>query len=329
MSRLRDSNSKTMANLALYGARFIYSRSRRLKSNRIRENYRLKWFAIFLVPAMIIYTIFWAVPILSTLSFSFTNWSGITAFSKADFVGLKNFRQMAHDPIFIQSLKNNFQYGIVMVIAVPPLSFFIAYLLDTHIPFKKFFGFLAYIPAILPTVVVMLLWRWILNAQYGLVNTFLKAVGLEQFAIGWLSNVDTALWAVTFVSIWKTVPTYTILALAGLQQIPVEYKEAAIIDGANEWQRIIHIIIPSMRSVFYTIFTLVIIDVFRVFELVYIMTEGGPGYYSTEMLLTYMYKSSFSSYMAGYGSAIATTTILIVLVITALNLKFSSRSEED
>ena len=295
----------------------------------IQERYKLKWFELFLAPALILYTIFWAVPILSTLSFSFTNWSGITPLSQADFVGLKNFKQMTTDPIFIQSLKNNFQYGIVMVLVVPPLSFMIAYLLDTHVPFKKFFGVLAYIPAILPSVVVMLLWRWILNAQYGLVNTLLRAAGLDKFAIGWLSNVETALWAVTFVSIWKTIPVYMILALAGLQQIPVEYKEAAIIDGANEWQRIIHVIIPSMRGVFYTIFTLIIIDVFRVFELVYIMTEGGPGYYSTEMLLTYMYKTSFSSYMAGYGSAIAATTIIIVLFITALNMKLSAKYDEE
>ena len=117
--------------------------------------------------------------------------------------------------------------------------------------------------------------------------------------------------------------------LAGLQQIPVEYNESAIIDGANEWQRIIHVIIPSMRGVFYTIFTLIILDVFRVFELVYIMTEGGPGYYSTEILLTYMYKTSFSSYMAGYGSAIAATTIIIVLFITALNMKLSAKHDEE
>lgn len=292
------------------------------------QKYQMKWFLIFLIPALIVYTVFWGIPILSTLSLSTTNWSGITKLSDADFVGLKNFRQMLSDPIFIQSLKNNLQYGIVMLITVLPLSFFTAYMLDVHVPAKRLLGVFSYLPAILPGVVVMILWRWVLNPQYGLLNTFLKAIGLGQFAKGWLSNDETALWAVCFVSIWKSVPTYVILCLAGLQQIPDEYKEAAKIDGASEWQIIIHIIIPSMMQVISTVLTLVIIDVFRVFELVYIMTDGGPGYYSTEMLLTYMYKTSFSNYMAGYGSAIATTTILIVLVITWVNLKISSRLEE-
>jgi ABC-type sugar transport system permease subunit len=294
-----------------------------------KRRYQNKWFTFFVLPSLIVYTLFWGFPIISTLALSFTNWSGINALTEAKFIGFKNYREMSIDPIFMTSLKNNLNYGVVMIAFVTPLSFFIAYILDAHTPGKKLFGTFVYLPAILPVIVVVMLWRWILNPQYGLVNNFLETIGLKSLAKGWLSDTDTALGVVCFVSIWKSVPVYVILCLAGLQQVPQQLREAAIIDGANERIVVFHIVIPSMQRVLNTIFSLVVIDIFRIFELVYVMTNGGPGYYSTEMLLTYMYKTSFANSMAGYGSAIATTTIAIVLVITAINLRLSSKSNED
>lgn len=288
-----------------------------------------KWSLAFEGPALVVYTIFWALPILVTLLFSLTDWSGISSISSAKFVGLKNYAQMLVDPIFKICLKNNLIYGLVMILTVTPISFAIAYVLDSFVKHKKIFQTFAYLPAILPVIVVTLLWRWIYNPQYGLFNNFLKLIGLEQYQRGWLTDSDVALKSITLVSIWKSAPFYIILCLAGLQQVPDELKEAAICDGANGFVLVKDVIIPSMRRVLCTVLSLVMIDVFRTFELVYVMTEGGPGYYSTEMLLTYMYKTSFAYSMAGYGSSIAATTIVIVLGITALNLRMTMRSNEE
>jgi len=298
-----------------------------LKSKKVW--YQRKYFFIFVGPTLLIYTIFWALPIISSILLSFTNWSGISSLFSSDFVGLKNFKQMSIDPIFRTSMKNNLIYGMIMFLTVTPISFFVAYFLDTHVRHKKICETFAYLPAVLPVIVVTLLWKWIYNPQYGMLNSFLKLIGLEKFTTGWLTNSDVALGAITFVSIWKSVPIYLILCLAGLQQVPNKLKEAAIIDGATEPIVLFNVIIPCMQRVLYTVMSLVVIDVFRTFELVYVMTDGGPGYYSTEMLLTYMYKTSFANSMAGYGSAIATTTIFIVLVITSLNLKATMKSNEE
>jgi ABC-type sugar transport system permease subunit len=295
----------------------------------IFKMYQNKWFFFFTGPALLVYTIFWGIPIFATIALSVTNWSGISSFYDAKFVGLRNYLNMLKDPIFRISLGNNLYFGLIMIVFIPVMSFISAYILDSHVPLKHFFNTLAYLPAVIPIIVTVLLWKWIFNAQYGILNVLLKSIGLEQFSTGWLSNKSTALNAVCAVSIWKSVPVYIILCLAGLQQVPKNLKEAAIIDGASELGILLNVTIPSMKNVLTTVLTLIIIDVFRVFELVYVMTNGGPGYYHTEMLLTYMYKTSFSNSMAGYGSAIGTCTILIVLCITAVQLKFSMKSNED
>lgn len=298
-----------------------------MKRSLMKRRKPMRWLIFFLTPALIIYTVFWMFPIVLTGVISLTDWKGTTAFSQANFVGLKNYVTLFQDSILKIALWNNLVYGLVMILVVPVVSFVIAYIIENFVRRKAFFRTVAYLPAILPTIVVVLLWKWIYNPQYGLLNQLFELVGLDGLTTGWLTNSSTALGAVTFVSIWKTVPVYFVLFLAGLQSVPQDLIEAAILDGANRWQTIRHVTLPSIRSVTTIVYTLVFIDIFRVFELVYAMTNGGSGYYNTEMILTYAYKTTFTNSNASYGMAISMVLIFVVLASTVVQLKLGKNKE--
>ncbi len=184
-------------------------------------------------------------------------------------------------------------------------------------------------PKVIPLIVTVFLWKWIYNPQYGLLNQFLKLIGLGKYTTGWITNSSTALYAVTFTSIWKAIPGVFILYLAGLQSVPKEMEEAAVLDGAGRMQVIRYVVLPSLRRVTTIIYVLQFIDVFRVFDLVYAMTNGGPGYYTTEMILTYGYKTTFTNSNAGYGMSITTVLICFVSLVSVLQLRLASKRYDD
>ncbi|HNW86840.1 MAG TPA: sugar ABC transporter permease [Candidatus Limiplasma sp.] len=295
----------------------------------IRQHRSTKWFLAFLTPALVVYTLFWILPILLTGIISLTDWKGTSRLATASFVGLKNFQNLFHDSILSTAVINNLLYGLVMIIAVPVMSFIVAYTIESFVHKKVFFRTVAYLPAILPGIVTVLLWKWIYNPSYGLLNQFLDLIGLDKWTTGWITNSDTALGAVTFTSIWKTVPVYFVLFMAGLQAVPQDLIEAAVLDGASRGQTILHVTLPSIRRVTTIVYTLVFIDTFRVFELVYAMTNGGPGYYNTEMILTYAYKTTFTNSNASYGMAISMVLIALIIVVAALQMKLGNRLADD
>lgn len=285
-----------------------------------------RWFLIFTVPALVIYTIFWIFPIILSAGISFTDWTGMTKLSEAGFVGLKNYANLFQDSILKIAIKNNLIYGIILLAAVPVLAFLIAYLIETFIRRKMFWRTVAYLPAILPVIVTVLLWKWIYNPQYGLLNKLLELVGLEEWTTGWLTNTGTALFAVTFTSLWKTVPTYFVLFLAGLQSVSKDLMEAAVLDGAGRLALIRYVTLPGIKRITVIVYVLVFIDIFRVFDLVYAMTNGGPGYYNTEMILTYGYKTAFTNSNAGYGMAMTTVLLLFVMLCSGVQMKIQGKS---
>ena len=252
----------------------------------------------------------------------------MTQLSQASFVGLKNYASLLNDPILKVTINNTLVYGMIMMLVVPVIAFVLAYVVETFVQRKSLWRTIAYLPAMIPLIVTVFLWKWIYNPQYGLLNAILKAVGLEEFVTGWITNSSTALFAVTFTSIWKAIPGVFVLFMAGLQSVPKELEEAAMLDGANRLQVIQNVTIPSMKKIITIIYVLQFIDVFRVFDLVYAMTNGGPGYYTTEMILTYGYKTTFTNSNAGYGMAITTVLIIFVTLMSSLQLKVAGRSDD-
>lgn len=295
---------------------------------KVRKKRAIKWYMIFTVPGLLIYTIFMIVPIIMSVIISLTNWTGMTQLSQASFVGLKNYASLLKDPILKVTINNTLVYGMIMMLVVPVIAFVLAYVVETFVQRKSLWRTIAYLPAMIPLIVTVFLWKWIYNPQYGLLNAILKAVGLGELVTGWITNSSTALFAVTFTSIWKAIPGVFVLFMAGLQSVPKELEEAAMLDGANRLQVIRNVTIPSMKKIITIIYVLQFIDVFRVFDLVYAMTNGGPGYYTTEMILTYGYKTTFTNSNAGYGMAITTVLIIFVTLMSSLQLKVAGRSDD-
>lgn len=284
-----------------------------------------KYFLMFSLPALAVYTVFWIVPVFLGVYISFTDWNGIVNLAEAQFTGFKNYWNLFRDSILATSVLNNLKYGIIMLLVVPAASFATAYLVENFTKKKVFWRTITYLPAMIPTIVAVFLWKWIYNPQYGILNEFLKAVGLGQLATGWITNTQTALYAVTFTSLWKTVPVYFVLFLAGLQSVPADLVEAAVLDGAGRWQVIKHVTIPCLHRIITIVYVLVFIDIFRVFDLIYTMTKGGPGYYTTETILTYSYKTVFTNSNAGYGMAMISALTLFVVLCSFAQMKIQNR----
>nr|WP_273482805.1 sugar ABC transporter permease [Kribbella italica] len=175
-----------------------------------------------------------------------------------------------------------------------------------------------YTPAVLPLVSIASIWGWLYNPQYGAINSFLELIGLGGLAQPWLGQDSTALWAVMVPAIWLRTGFPMLLYLAALQGIPNELYEAATVDGASRWQQFWHVTMPSLRPAHYIVLALSLIDSFKVFDMIYAMTYGGPGT-STQVMGTWMYFNVFQYYEAGYGTAIA---VVITLVAVAVGIPY-------
>jgi ABC-type sugar transport system permease subunit len=177
---------------------------------------------------------------------------------------------------------------------------------------------------ILPTVVIGLVWGWIYNPLFGVLNSLLEAVGLGDLAKGWLGDPDTALIAVLIAAIWSTFGFVVVMFLAGLQGIDMNLVDAAKVDGANAAQRAWHILLPGIAPIFTFVLTITLVGAFSVFDIVYVMTRGGPGT-ATEVMAGYAYKMAFGRNFAGYGAAISMVIAAISLVLAVVLLRYRER----
>lgn len=282
------------------------------------------YFGLFILPAFVVYSVFWIIPLFANIPLSLTNWSGLGAITAENVSGLHNFSLMLHDQIFWTAIQHNVVFTIATLILKLVLALAIAILLDRYTKFKSFFRTVFFFPAIMPFIVVAFLWLWIYDPVFGLLNSFLKLVHLSILSHIWLGDPTTALPAIIAVEVWKSVPFFMLIFLAGLQGIPKEFEEAAQIDGANFWGVIRHITIPQLKPVTTVVGALILFDGFRLFDSVYVMTGGGPGYHSTEVLSTYIYKLAFSDFRLGYGSAVSIVLMIIVMILSIIYLKFLS-----
>ena len=287
-----------------------------------------KSFWLFSAPAMLIYVVFWMVPILMTIPFSMLKWNGIGQITWDNFIGLGNYKTLFADKAFYQCLRNNFQYMLVTVIFIPLISFFLALFIEKFIRHKGVFRTGLFIPIVLPMMLVTLMFKQIYNGEYGLLNGFLRLIGLGRLTTDWLGDKRTALTAVSFIAVWKAIPFTMIIILAGLQGVSTEMEEAATIDGASFWQMVWYVTIPQIASVLVVAVGLVIIDAFRVFDTIFMTTNGGPGIRTTEVLGTYVYKAGFANSRIGFASALSFVNIIIVMLVSAIYLGLSRKIDQ-
>ncbi|MBS4210026.1 sugar ABC transporter permease [Bacillus sp. FJAT-50079] len=284
----------------------------------IKASVKRKWedgtiITFFLAPALIVYLVYVVYSIFMTFFYSMFKWSGIEAAS--DFIGLANYVQLMNDGVFWKSLTNNLILVATSVLTQIPLGLIMALLLFAPIRGIRLFRTVYFMPFLMSTVAIGLLFIFILDPNFGLVNHFLSLLGLDSWQRGWLGESDTALWSVVAVISWQFAPFYMILFRASIVGIPDELYEAAKIDGANKWQNFIHVTLPLLMPTIVTSSILAIIGSLKYFDLIYVMTNGGPNN-STELMATYMYKQAFTNFNMGYGSAVSFGMFIIALIIT-------------
>lgn len=272
----------------------------------IRRN--KKYIIIGLLPALLFYTVFVLYPIVRSFFYGFYDWNGL---SQPVYIGLNNFKEIFSDQVFWVSFKNNIFVVVASIFGQIPLGLIIAIVLSRKLKGAGFFRSAFFMPMILSTVVVGLLWSTILNSQVGILNQVLQNIGLGNLAKDWLGDPNYAMYTVSGVIIWQFIGLYMIIFLAALQNVPGEIMEAADIDGASETRKLFAITLPMMWDTIIAAVVLCIAGSMRSFDLVFVLTGGGPAH-STELMATYMYNKTFSVYKYGYGSAVS----LVIFVIS-------------
>ena len=277
---------------------------------------------LFIIPGLLIYLVFMAYPFLSTIYLSFTNWSGVTPTS--EWVGLSNYTRMFTDSAALEALINNLIWVIVGTISPVVLALFQALLVWSSgrgsLLFRTFF----FLPFVLPLVVVGVVWRWIYHPLFGIVNTALDSVGLGGLSRGWLADPDTALYAVLIAAIWSYTGFCFLILHAALQNVDMSIVEAAMIDGASWFRRAWSIVVPQIAPQITMVTAVTLIGGFAVFDIVYVMTGGGPGH-ASEVLATYTYTTAFQQNQAGYGSALAVLITILSLGSAVVYVRLRER----
>jgi raffinose/stachyose/melibiose transport system permease protein len=278
----------------------------------------------FAIPGLAVYVAFLVYPALQSLWLSLTSWDGLSP--EKSFVGLDNYTRMLDDPTMATAVRNNVLWAIVTIAVPVTLGLAFAVMLNGAARAKPVLRTLLYTPAVLPLVAIASIWGWLYNPADGAINEALRMVGLDFLAQPWLGQDATALGATMVPAIWVRTGFPMLLYLAALQTIPRELYESARTDGATLWQQFWHITMPSLRPAHYIVIALSLIESFKVFDLIYAMTYGGPGR-STQVLGTWMYFNVFQYYEAGYGTAIA---VVITLVAVAVGIPYvRSQTKED
>lgn len=268
--------------------------------------------SLFLLPALIIYFLIIVIPSIYSLYLSGFKWNGV---GDKVFVGLKNYTDLfVSDKVFMTGMINNIIWTILTLVFTVFVALMFAVVLNRQFKGRIIYRGLFYFPYILSGIVVAIVWTWIYQPQLGFLNGFLKAVGLSNFTHAWLSDPKIALYAVYVASLWQGVGAPMILFLAGLQTVPQDCLEAAVIDGASKFTKFFRITIPLLKETFVIVFATQIVAAMKVFDIIVAMTGGGPAE-STQTLATWMYKQTFMLTNFGTGSAIAWIMVIVLMIV--------------
>jgi multiple sugar transport system permease protein len=289
-----------------------------------------RWYTpyLFLIPGLVLYFVWTIYPLAYQLYISFFDWK-IMPGQVSEFVGFQNYTDAFNDKTFLLSLKNTALYALVTVTGQMIVGMALALLVNRVVIGKRLFRAIYYLPVVTSWIVVSFLFLYLFSpGESGLINFVLLRLGLLQEPVSWMANSDTAWIAIYSLGIWKGMGWAMVIFLAALQGIPLELYEAAAIDGANEWQRFRFMTLPLIRRTTAFVFVALMIGGFQVFLSVLIITGGGP-LHRTEVALTYMFDEAFGKLNFGYGAALSYILAVIIVVVSAVQMRFFNRRDQE
>lgn len=272
----------------------------------------------YLGPSLLVFTVFVFFPLGFTAYLSLTKWNLISPVRR--FMGLGNYARLLKDPLFWKVLRNTAIFSVSVVLASMILGLAMALILNRRMFLRGFYRAAIFSPYVTSAAAMALVWLWIFDPLYGLINNALRLVGVA--GPPWLASTQWALPALIIMTIWRFMGYDMLLFLGGLQNIPHEYIEAAIIDGAGPWSVFWKIKLPLLSPTTFFVIVTTFITMFQVFETVYVMTQGGPVN-ATNVMVFYLYQNAFQFFEAGYASAIAMVLFGIIVVMTVLQERLS------
>ncbi len=275
----------------------------------------------FILPNFIGFLIFVLIPVIFSLVLSFMKWDG---FTQMTFVGFRNFVTIFKDKYFLQAIWRTVVYSVFVVGITTFVSLGLAVLLNKKIIMKGIFRSSIYFPYVASVVAVGAVWQMMFMKDFGPINSFLRIIGIQD-PPGWLASTQWALPAVVIVTIWRYMGYYMIVYLAALQDIPVELREASSIDGANGFQHFWRITLPMLAPSTFFVVLMLTINSFKTFDLIYVLTEGGPGQ-ATTIISQYIYTKGFINEKYGIASAAAMVLLVIITAITLVQFRFEKRA---
>ncbi|CAA9543089.1 MAG: ABC transporter, permease protein 1 (cluster 1, maltose/g3p/polyamine/iron) [uncultured Thermomicrobiales bacterium] len=278
----------------------------------------------FVIPFLVAYGLFLVWPVIQGFRMSLFNWS-LTGSGTTDFLGLGNYREAWADPNFWSSLWHTVLFTLLSTPPLVILSLILALLANRVIPARWLFRLAFFAPYLLPVSVVTLIWGWLYQPGFGLINGYLTRAGLDE--VGWLSDANVAMISIVITTVWWTIGFNFVLYLAGLQEISPDIYEAAALDGATGLEQVRSITLPLLARTTTLILVLQVLASLKVFDQIFLLTNGGPNF-STRPIIQYVYEQGFTTYRVGFASAISYIFFLLIIVISLGQFALLGRRRE-
>lgn len=287
------------------------SSARVLTQHRQRQLSKVTTIVLFLLPSVALFVLFIVIPVVQAAHYSLYEWNGLGSLD--DYIGLKNYLRLVRDPIFLQALKNNALIAVLSLMLQLPSALALALLVNRKLPGRTFFRTVFFLPYILSEVVTGLIWSFIYNPMNGLLAGLLRLFNPNMVTPALLADQHTVLLAIFIAMCWKYFGFHLVLYIAGLQNIPEDVIEAAQIDGASRWQVTRHITLPLLGSTIRLSVFLSILGSLQYFDLIWVMSDGGP-IYASETMATYQIHFGLQQFALGYGSAVGVVMFVMCLI---------------
>ncbi|MFT4416053.1 carbohydrate ABC transporter permease [Fredinandcohnia humi] len=292
-----------------------------VKKGKSKKSYEKYLNLLYVLPAIILFLTFSLFPIIRTIQYSFSDANGVNI--NFNYIGFQNYIEAITDSNWWHAVGNGAVFAVLSLIFMNTIALLLSIAVNSGVRGSKFYRVVYYIPPILSGIVVGYVWKWIYESN-GILNTFLQNIGLEEWTHVWIGSTDTALYAVAITSMWQGIGGSFILFLAGLQGIPKDIYEAAEIDGANRFHKLIYITVPSLKRVYTLVNILTILGALGIFNQVYSMTMGGPGF-ETEVPALRIFREAFTNSDFGMASAFSIIFGIMLFILSIIQLKVSQK----